>query len=151
MAVMKKVSLELKLLIEYQVVRFGGISKKEWEHKDHLDRWSKKEILGHLIDSGIQNIKRFTDIVATRQLYIIRSYPQDELVKINDYQGLELEPLINLWSNLNFQITRILYNIPNELGELTIKVDGDFKTLNWLVEDYLVHLKHHLKAMQTLD
>lgn len=148
---MKHISLELKLLIEHQNNIFPAIPIKDWEYKKDLNSWSKKEVLGHLVDSAIQNIKRFTDIVATRQLYVIHSYPQDEMVKINDYQGLELDVLIELWSRLNFQITRILYNIPNELRILPIHVGEEIKSLAWLVEDYLSHMQHHLRIMKTLQ
>ena len=48
-------------------------------------KWSKKEILGHLVDSGVNNLQRFTEIQFHPKPYVLRNYNQDELVKINDY------------------------------------------------------------------
>ncbi|NJN28609.1 MAG: DinB family protein [Cyclobacteriaceae bacterium] len=43
-------------------------------------KWSKKEVLGHLIDSGINNLQRFTEIQYESKPYKVREYKQDELV-----------------------------------------------------------------------
>lgn len=37
-------------------------------------KWSQKEILGHLIDSGINNLQRFTEIQFSPQPYPIQKY-----------------------------------------------------------------------------
>ena len=51
MSSMKHISLELKLLIEHQNKIFPNVPVKDWEYKYNLNTWSKKEILGHLVDS----------------------------------------------------------------------------------------------------
>jgi hypothetical protein len=37
-------------------------TETELSQKVSTEKWSKKEILGHLIDSGINNLQRFTEI-----------------------------------------------------------------------------------------
>jgi|TARA_R110000737_G_scaffold264685_1_gene272514 hypothetical protein len=61
-------------------------------------KWSKKEILGHLIDSGINNLQRFTEIQFSDRPYVIRKYNQNELVIVNDYQNAEIKEILDFWT-----------------------------------------------------
>ncbi|MBO9200444.1 MULTISPECIES: DinB family protein [Niastella] len=112
------------------------------------DKWSKKEILGHLIDSAINNLKRFTDTQYFPQPYTIIRYNQDELVIINRYQQLPLDHLLQLWSVLNKQIANIISAIPADKLPYTVIIpSGESKTLEWIAIDYVEHLEHHLKQI----
>ena len=111
-------------------------------------KWSKQEILGHLIDSAINNLKRFTDTQYFPQPYTVIRYNQDELVVINRYQQLPLEHLLQLWSTLNKQIVNIISTIPADKLPYTVIIpSGDSKTLEWLAIDYVEHMEHHLKQI----
>jgi len=111
-------------------------------------KWSKQEILGHLIDSAINNLKRFTDIQCFPQPYTIIRYQQDDLVIINRYQQLPLEYLLQLCSILNKQVVNIISTIPAEKLSYTVIIpSGDLKTLEWLAIDYVDHMEHHLKQI----
>ncbi len=68
----------------------------DFENKIADMKWSKKEILGHLIDSGINNLQRFTEIQFLEKPYKIRPYNQDELVKANNYQNKNSQELFEL-------------------------------------------------------
>ena len=83
--------------LEIHIAAFPG-HMKELSSEDLLrrpapDKWSKQEILGHLIDSAINNLKRFTEIQFLPQPYSVISYRQNELVTVNDYQNLSGHPL----------------------------------------------------------
>ena len=80
---------------------FQGFSSEERFHKRAPGKWSKQEILGHLIDSAINNLKRFTEIQFLPQPYKVISYRQNELVEVNHYQNLPLAHLLDLWNILN--------------------------------------------------
>lgn len=111
-------------------------------------KWSKQEILGHLIDSAINNLKRFTDTQYFPQPYTVLRYNQDELVIINRYQQLPLAHLLQLWSILNKQILHVLSNIPpKKLTYDIITPAGELHTLEWLAIDYVEHMEHHLKQI----
>lgn len=75
-------------------------------------KWSRKEILGHLIDSAINNLKRFTDAQFADDSYLVQPYNQDELVKLNKYQCASLEHLLILWQSLNRQLIIVALSIP---------------------------------------
>lgn len=114
-------------------------------------KWSKQEILGHLIDSAINNLKRFTEIQFLPQPYEVVSYRQDELVIVNHYQDLPLSHLLELWKLLNRQILFVVRNIPTE--KLNYQVDPKYdnkemKSLAWVIGDYVAHMDHHLKQLR---
>jgi hypothetical protein len=110
-------------------------------------KWSKKQILGHLIDSAVNNLKRFTDAQVLDQPYIVVGYRQDDLVALNHYQELPLHHLLDLWQSLNRQIVFVVRSIPAE--KLSYPVQPGYnqtgtQTLAWLIGDYVAHMQHHL-------
>lgn len=131
-------------------VNMKKLSSEELLSKPAQGKWSKKEILGHLIDSAINNLKRFTEVQYSSLPYRIVQYHQVDLVLINDYQNLPLEHLLGLWQSLNRQIVYVVRNIDDE--KLNYGVDpqyenAELKTLSWIIVDYVAHLEHHLKQI----
>jgi hypothetical protein len=123
-------------------------SELELTQKPSPNKWSKKEIIGHLIDSGVNNLQRFTEIQFEDKPYKIRKYNQDELVRVNDYQNSESEEIAQFWLSIN---NRILYLIKQQ-NEKTLNhkiefYDGKISDLKYLVEDYVDHLEHHLNQI----
>lgn len=113
-------------------------------------KWSKQQILGHLIDSAINNLKRFTDIPHEPSPYIIKSYKQAELVIANNYQHLPLSSLIELWVALNRQIVNVVENMPVDKHRLPVDPQYDnreMKDLGWVICDYVAHMEHHLRQI----
>jgi len=113
-------------------------------------KWSKQEILGHLIDSAINNLKRFTEIQFLPQPYTVISYQQNELVIVNDYQNLPLQHLLEFWQSLNRQIIFVVKAIPADT--LNYPVDPQYekrekKTLGWIICDYVAHMVHHFRQI----
>ncbi|GAA4139725.1 hypothetical protein GCM10022216_18140 [Sphingobacterium kyonggiense] len=96
-------SLEHYLRLFPEILK--SISIEDLEHKVAPDKWSKKEILGHLIDSAINNLSRF--INAQYQNNPIILYNQVEWCKGNFYQIADYNHLITLWESLNRQLVFI--------------------------------------------
>ncbi len=144
---MNKLSLYLTQIPEY----YKEISSEELLHEPSPGKWSKKQILGHLIDSAINNLKRFTEIQFLPKPYKIISYRQNELVSVNDYQNSDLPHMINLWKALNQQIIFVVEKISSE--KLIYAVDPQYddleiKTLAWVICDYVSHMEHHLQQIK---
>lgn len=119
------------------------ISKKVSEEK-----WSKKEILGHLIDSGINNLQRFTEIQFETKPYIIKKYKQNELVKANAYQQADTQQLLSFCLAINHWILNLVDQQTQETLAYEIKLgNGEIADLNYLMEDYVAHLAHHLNQI----
>jgi hypothetical protein len=124
------------------------IKATDFEIKTTENKWSKKEVLGHLIDSAINNIQRFTEIQTFDKPYKIRTYNPDDLVKSNDYQNKNNQELFDLWMNLNLHILHILKNQTNEtLAFQLILPNGELSDLQFLIEDYFDYLYHHLNQI----
>src|SRR3954466_15761461 len=82
----------------------------DWATKPAPDKWSKKQIIGHLIDSAQVNLQRF--IRCTYEENFKLTYEQDEWVSVQHYQEMNMADLLQLWKLLNLQITRVLDNYP---------------------------------------
>ncbi|NII25114.1 DinB family protein [Pseudoflavitalea sp. X16] len=140
----EQVIIDLTAHINNIPTRIQEIPVEELLQKPAPGKWSKKEILGHLIDSAINNLKRFVDIQSQPQPYKVLRYMQDNLVAINRYQDLPLDHMLLLWKLLNQQIVYVISSIPAEkLSYKIIIPSGESKTLEWLVIDYIEHMDHH--------
>lgn len=121
------------------------MSKAEVSERPLPHKWSKKEVLGHLCDSAINNLKRFIKIQYEAQPYVLLKYNQDQWVDIQDYQNTSLEEIIQLWCSLNKKIIQVIGKTPN--GKLAYLCDignNQLMTLEWLIQDYLEHMEHHI-------
>ena len=135
----------LRDILDQSTRAFGAIPEEEWNRKPAPHKWSKKEILGHLVDSALTNLRRF--IVTQYQPGEKIVYHQDEWVALQHYAEADREALATLWVALNRQIARVIERIPAEKLLLTCdtgKEAPELHSLQFLVDDYLVHLQHHL-------
>ncbi|MGM7681879.1 DinB family protein [Cytobacillus sp. Hm23] len=125
-------------------------SLSNMEFKPIQTKWSKKEILGHLCDSANINHQRFVDILTTTTGSVsINNYNQDLLVKVHDYQhSFKTDDLIIVWIGLNTQIVNLLKHVTKQQWELPCILENKHRvTLEWLVNDYINHLNHHLEQI----
>ena len=134
--------------------KIRNISDDELTYKKSPDKWSKKEILGHICDSAVNNLSRFIRAQFEEQPFKIVPYAQDEWVRINQYNQMETGELLNYWVIINRQIVRVISNIPEEkiavtidLGNAAFREEVSEKNLLWLIEDYVVHMEYHLKQI----
>lgn len=138
----------LKNIIEVQLQRFETISEEKWNHKVSPEKWSKKEILGHLCDSALTNIRRFVVTQYKENDNIV--YDQDLWVKAQNYQNIPILEVIMLWKSLNFQIVHTVENIPDEALQRTCDTTKTvFRTftLEYIIQDYIDHLQYHLQTI----
>lgn len=138
----------LKNIVNEELRRFSNISEEEWSAKIFSEKWSKKEILGHLCDSALSNIRRFVITQYKENENIV--YDQNFWVKAQNYQNVETSDIINLWKFLNLQIVNVVENIPDEDLQRTCdmtKTETKIFTLEYIINDYIDHLQHHLKAI----
>ncbi|MCA6066680.1 DinB family protein [Chryseobacterium sp. RG1] len=138
----------LKNIVNEELQRFGNISEEQWSAKISPEKWSKKEILGHLCDSALSNIRRFVITQYKENENIV--YDQNFWVKAQNYQNVPTSDIINLWKFLNLQIVNVVENISDEDLQRTCdmtKTETKIFTLEYIINDYIEHLQHHLKAI----
>jgi len=138
----------LKNIIDSELQRLKNIQEEEWSYRSSSEKWSKKEIIGHLCDSAFTNIRRFVVTQYKENENIV--YDQNFWVKAQNYQNVPTSDLIDLWKSLNYQIVHIVENIPDEALQRTCdttKTEPRIYTLEFIIDDYVDHLQHHLKAI----
>jgi DinB superfamily len=107
-------------------------------------QWSKKEELGHLIDSATNNHVRFMR-AALEPDFRGTGYAQDDWVKLHGYQEAPWLEIIDFWQRYNALLARLVRRIPEErLAALCVIGDSPLVTLQFLIEDYVLHMRHHL-------
>ena len=145
---MESIVSELTEVVEKHLSALRSVTADKFNSKPSPSKWSKKEILGHLIDSAQNNVRRF--IVAQYEEKPNITYNQDKWVAIADYQHYNLPDLIQLWWLLNKHICHVLKNMPAEMAERESQTE-ELHTIKWLAQDYIKHLKHHLHQILNLD
>ncbi|MFA7227473.1 MAG: hypothetical protein WC061_00440 [Melioribacteraceae bacterium] len=154
---MKNFWEEEKKYLDDTFRKLTGISGIDAAAKQNA-RWSKKEIIGHLIDSASNNHQRFVRAQFTDDL-IFPGYDQDEWVRIQNYQIMDWTLLINLWKEFNFLIIHLSGQISGEemtrprpnhnLDKIAWRaVPRDQPaTLEYFIRDYFGHMRHHINQL----
>jgi hypothetical protein len=145
---MQSIALQLESLTDQYVTALRNVPESKMSYKSSPSKWSKKEIVGHLIDSAQNNIRRF--LVAQYEENPFIRYNQDKWVALSDYQHYDLNDLIDLWYLLNKHLIVILKNITEEVAQRNCQTES-LHTLEWLAEDYIKHFKHHVHQVLELE
>ncbi len=147
---LQKVIERLQEHINLVPLEFLKYPDGELRRKPAPEKWSKKEILGHLIDSAANNHHRFVKIQFLPSPFNVDGYAQDDWVGIQKYNEKDSKELVNLWKVYNEHLLFIMQNTPDKNLDLKIEADclsdkGD--TFFILMKDYVDHLDHHLKQI----
>ena len=144
---MRKTIDEFKILLDQSSITLAGISESDSKKKSAPDKWSKKEILGHLIDSAANNHQRFVRAQLSSELRI-PGYEQQVWVATQQYQNESWANLFQLWKCYNVHLLHIISAIPERaLSNHCIIGDNKPATLEFVIQDYVRHLKHHLEQI----
>ncbi|MDW7690972.1 hypothetical protein R9C00_20545 [Flammeovirgaceae bacterium SG7u.111] len=85
----------LKTVLTESRAKLLAIPEKESEKKPAPDKWSAKEIIGHLVDSASNNHQRFVR-TSFQDHMVFEGYAQDGWVELQAYQSTKWEDLIEL-------------------------------------------------------
>jgi hypothetical protein len=122
------------------------------------DRWSPVEILGHLIDSASHNHHRFVRACLSEHLRF-EGYEQDAWVTAQAYQSAGWDEIVTLWRALNLHLAHVMERTPDpcltrprpdhnlDLIAWEPAPREEPATLEYLMRDYVGHLKHHLRQI----
>ena len=118
------------------------IDEESFSLKPGIDKWSKKDILGHLIDSATNNHHRW--VRAQFETSPSISYDQNKWNEFSHYNSIESMQLVKFWTLYNLQIFNLIKFIPENNLQRLYNTGDKLVTLEWLFNDYLDHLEHHL-------
>jgi hypothetical protein len=146
---------DYKQTIDSASQRLLQISETQSEKPRADAEWSSKQIIGHLIDSAANNHARFV-LAQMKDDLIFPGYDQDGWVRVNHYQESSWPQLVELWRAYNLHLHHVMARadkakmttpcIQHTLEEIDFKTvpHSEPVTLEYLMKDYVVHLKHHL-------
>ncbi len=127
--------------------RLLAMKEDEVSLKRSPDKWSKKEIIGHLIDSASNNHQRFVRAQLTDEL-AFPGYVQGKWVESQNYADESWQLLVELWSAYNLHLAHVIDRIPPEKLAMSCKIgENGPVTLEGIIADYVRHMEHHLKQI----
>lgn len=141
--------------------RLTEVSDADASRRPAPDKWSPKQIIGHLIDSASNNHQRFVRARWQDDL-VFPGYDQDGWVEAQAYQEAPWRELLDLWLAYSLHLARVMRGTPDEVrlrGHLRHNLDRLAwrpvpselpATLDYFMRDYVGHLKHHLGQLPVL-
>jgi hypothetical protein len=97
--------------------------ESETARKPSPDRWSKKEILGHLIDSACNNHQRFVRAQLEGGL-TFPGYEQEGWVRCQGYATADWSLLVDLWAAYNRHVAVVVARLPVASRSFTCRIAG---------------------------
>lgn len=153
--------LDLRQAIAEAVPRLLAVSDRASAERPHEGAWSAREIVGHLIDSAANNHPRFIRGQIEDHLDFA-GYAQEEWVTLQQYQSLDWKDLVGLWRLYNLHLASVMEAAPecvrlqererHSLDRIAWKPVPvtEPATLDYLMRDYVGHLRHHLAQIFAL-
>jgi hypothetical protein len=134
-------------LIAHLPDRLQAIPDNKAAERQKADGWSRKQELGHLLDSAANNHQR----IVRAQLEdspAMAGYDGDAWVELHNYQERDWQWLIAGWTVLNEQLLASAEAVPDAAWKrgLTIADSGPL-TLQFVFDDYIDHMLEHLRHM----
>ncbi len=127
--------------------RLGTITEDCAQRPYPGGKWLRKEVLGHLLDSAANNQLRFT-CAALNGSYSGSEYDGEGWVRLNGYTELPYATLLRHWRLRNEQLANLVERIPDTALAAICRIgNNEPVTLQFLIEDYLAHLEHHVKQI----
>lgn len=154
--------MELREVVERAAPLLSALSDEESARACAPGKWSPREIIGHLIDSASNNHQRFVRAQFQDDL-IFPTYAQEDWVRAQSYCDAPWEELLSLWQSYNLQLARVMAAVPQQarykehrkhnlhlIAWQPVPKDKP-ATLDYLMRDYVGHLKSHLRQILGTD
>lgn len=144
---MNELSGKLMNTVDSAVPILRQVSDAESEKPTLKGGWSRKQVIGHLIDSASNNHQRFVRAALQGSLEFPH-YDQDGFVRVQAVESVLWPILVTLWASYNLYLAHVIAYLPADKLEAPCQIgDDDPVTLRFLAEDYLTHLLHHLRQI----
>jgi hypothetical protein len=144
---MRELSENLLAVIDAAEPRLRAIEATQTATPVRPGGWSRKQIMGHLIDSASNNHQRFVRAVL-QESRDFPGYDQEGNVRVQAPQEADWLLLVLLWANYNRYLAHVIAHLPASKLEILCRIGtGNPVTLKFIAEDYLAHLVHHLRQI----
>ena len=155
---MEDLVADFRRTVDEAAKRMLLMSEEESRRPLELEKWSPKEIVGHLIDSASNNHQRFVRAQFQDDL-VFPGYEQEAWVRLQRYQEEPWPRLVELWKAFNLHLAHLMEHTHlNELRKPRVRHNlqqlawrpvsqDEPTTLEYFMRDYVGHLKHHLQQI----
>lgn len=136
----------LQYFIDVIPSKLNSTDDEAFKAKLNPSKWSKQEILGHLIDSASNNHQRF--VRSQFESIPLISYDQDGWNKYSYYNKFDKAQLVEFWKVYNRHILELIKLIPEvDLSKKCNTGGTENYTIEFLFNDYVDHMEYHLKQI----
>jgi len=143
----KDLAAALRAEVDGAAARFRRMDEAATTASRGSDKWVPKQIIGHLVDSAANNHQRCVRAQLADR-YVGPGYDQEAWVERQRYRDRPWTELVDLWVALNRHLAAAIEAIPEGKRSVPCTVGDDQpQTLEWVMRDYLRHLKHHLEQL----
>lgn len=152
----------LRAAVAAAVPRLLALPESDAGRRPAPGKWSPKEVIGHLVDSASNNHQRFVRARFQDDL-VFPGYAQDDWVRAQRYADAPWRDLVELWRAFNLHLARVIESTPRDAAERprarhnldkiafrTVPANEP-ATLGDFMNDYVLHLEHHLRQIFPLD
>jgi len=141
---MKETIARLQQIVESVPPRLLAFGEEGSRARRRPGAWSRRQILGHLIDSASNNHQRFVR-GQLRAEVDFPAYDGDGFVAVQGYEDEPWAELVELWRAYNRHLVHVMARVPSsKLGNVVRSGPTEPGTLGDHMTDYVVHLEHHL-------
>lgn len=144
---MIEVAEALRAEVEQAAERLAALSEADVTASREPAKWTRKEILGHLIDSAVNNHERFVR-AQFADPFTWPDYDQDAWVAVHRYRERPWHELVEIFVAVNRQVAAVIEGLPPERRGTECHIgQAEAVSLEWCMRDYLRHLGHHLEQI----
>ena len=123
------------------------LSETEWRSPWAPGKWTRLEVLGHLVDSAAHNHQRFARALHEPSI-TMPGYDPDAQVREQHYADAPVALVLDAWRTYNLLIASVVSRIPAEKETVPCTIGSSAPmTLRELAFDYVAHLEHHLRQI----
>jgi len=109
--------------------------------------WTRKQMIGHLIDSASNNHQRFVRASLQNELNF-PGYDQNGNVRMQQFQSAAWGQLVDLWAAYNRFLAHVIAHLPESKLQTACRIGAEKPvTLESLATNYVAHLSEHLNQM----
>ena len=158
---MSRLANELEQTVRKAEPELRAISGELSGKRPAPDKWSAREVLGHLIDSAANNHGRFVRGALEEDL-VFPGYAQNEWVEVQRYHDRSWRELVDLWVTYNLHLAKVVSGIPSDVlsrprsrhnfDQIAWKLvpANEPSTLEYFINDYIAHMRHHLEQIRAV-
>jgi hypothetical protein len=147
MSSLTELGRHLSMLTETMAEAGARIAESQWRESYGPGKWTRLEVLGHLVDSAAHNHQRFARALHSESI-TMAGYDGASQVRVQRYAEAPVATLLDAWRAYNRLIGFVIAQIPADRESVPCSI-GPFPpmSLRDLANDYVAHLEHHARTI----